>query len=438
VSPRHQMTGSASAGLLSDGTRLISGNLAPAAEDLLTAAQRILERDGYAALTYRRIAEEAGRNQALISYYFGDRAGLVTLLVHWLNRDRLLEMEQAIDAAPSNPEAVIDALLDAQIDMAHDVVGSALWLELAAHVAGDTRIRPRVALVYASYRQLASHAYPEMGPLTDLLIALVDGMALQYALGGHEFGGDGAYAVLRRLSLEWVREHVGASLHQDPPPSTAGSSVSSQKHPDTSRERMHEDAPDNPADALSPSARKVLQSAYRVLKTGGPESLTMGSAAEGSGQSTTNVSYHFGSKTELRNELARLAEFEQWSTWKGWVRQSTTADDGTGRSLVDEPRLLRNLGHMRAFHNLLPLALRNPNLLEEYRGTFASIRALIAGPQIGSGNGSGRRSEEMAVLTVALAYGLAVQLLLDRRGGFATRSFDTWSWMLQRFLSSGE
>ena len=51
---------------------------------LLAAARRIVIRSGYADLSLRRIEKESGANEALVSYYFGNKAGLVSALVDTL------------------------------------------------------------------------------------------------------------------------------------------------------------------------------------------------------------------------------------------------------------------------------------------------------------------------------------------------------------------
>jgi AcrR family transcriptional regulator len=434
VSARRSGAGPAAGGRISDGTRLVTADLAPAAEDLLAAAQSILQREGYGALTYRRIAAEAGRNQALISYYFGDRAGLITLLVDWLNRDRLLDMERTLRAAPPDPAAVTEALLDAHLDLARDIVGSRLWLELAPNVATDSRIRPRVALVYASYRQLAGRAHPDMAPLTDMLVAMVDGMAVQYVLGGPGFDGEGAYGLLRRLSRDWLREK--SSVHERPRchSKTSLGDSADPGAPGDGRQTQGGTPPADPRDTLSSSARKVLQSAYKVVKAGGLESLTMGSAAGTSGQSATNVTYHFGSKAELQAALARLAAYNQWSTWSDWADQ---AEDAHGDDLpvaLEEPRLRRSLGHMRAFYNLIPVSVRDEAMGEDYGNTFAAIRALLADHLADAASGDRVCATHLATLTMAVTYGLALQLLLERDGEFPGTSIRTWGEILQAAL----
>src|SRR6202161_2541478 len=56
---------------------------AAAEEALLDAAERLLAGAGYASVTTRRLAEEAGLNHGLVHYYFGSNE---SLRVHALER----------------------------------------------------------------------------------------------------------------------------------------------------------------------------------------------------------------------------------------------------------------------------------------------------------------------------------------------------------------
>src|SRR5262245_64698057 len=71
-----------------------------AAEDaLLDAAERLLVDVGYARITTRRLAEEAGVNHGLVHYYFGS---MEALLVRALERftERLADRQRELYAGP--------------------------------------------------------------------------------------------------------------------------------------------------------------------------------------------------------------------------------------------------------------------------------------------------------------------------------------------------
>ena len=68
---------------------------------ILAAAFRRLASEGYAALSIREIARDAGVNHALINYHFRTKDHLVIAVLDEANR-RLLERQQQMYAAPGN------------------------------------------------------------------------------------------------------------------------------------------------------------------------------------------------------------------------------------------------------------------------------------------------------------------------------------------------
>ena len=77
-----------------------TGTRAGAEEALLDAAERLLIEAGYAAITTRRVAAEAGVNHGLVHYYFGSNENL---LVQALERftERLIARQRELYAAAS-------------------------------------------------------------------------------------------------------------------------------------------------------------------------------------------------------------------------------------------------------------------------------------------------------------------------------------------------
>src|SRR5579864_3062598 len=69
-----------------------------AEQAFLDAAERLLVSVGYANITTRKLAEEAGLNHGLVHYYFGS---MQELLVQVLERftDRLIARQRAMYAA---------------------------------------------------------------------------------------------------------------------------------------------------------------------------------------------------------------------------------------------------------------------------------------------------------------------------------------------------
>jgi len=84
-------------------------------EELLDAADRIVQRDGPAA-SMRAMAAEAGITKPVLYRYFGDKNGLLTALADRHTRDLLERLRAALrsgDDRRSRAAATIDAYLRA-------------------------------------------------------------------------------------------------------------------------------------------------------------------------------------------------------------------------------------------------------------------------------------------------------------------------------------
>ena len=165
-----------------------------AEQALLDAAERLLISVGYANITTRKLAEEAGVNHGLVHYYFGS---MQELLLQVLERftDRLIERQRQMYAAEG---PFIEKWRHAMAFLEDDASSgySKVWYELQALGWNDPSIRKRVAQVFLTWRRVVADAfekaYDEYGmdrkryPL-DAIVALVgtfnEGMVLEILLG---------------------------------------------------------------------------------------------------------------------------------------------------------------------------------------------------------------------------------------------------------------
>ena len=163
-------------------------------QTFLDAAERLLVDVGYANITTRRLAEEAGANLGLVHYYFGS---MEQLFIRVLERftDRLIERQRQMYAAEG---PFIEKWRHAMAFLEDDASSgySKVWYELQALGWNDPSIRKRVAQVFLTWRRVVADAfekaYDEYGidrkryPL-DAIVALVgtfnEGMVLEILLG---------------------------------------------------------------------------------------------------------------------------------------------------------------------------------------------------------------------------------------------------------------
>jgi AcrR family transcriptional regulator len=173
-----------------------------AEEALLDAAERLLVEVGYAGITTRRLAEEAGVNHGLVHYYFGSNENL---LVRTLERftERLIARQRELYAADLPfAEKWRTAM---RYLVSEDTAYEKVWLELQALAWNNAELRVRLARVNAEWRAVLTEAFEEprreLGiemPL-EALVSLVMTFnlgAIVERLGGIETG--------HRELLDWI------------------------------------------------------------------------------------------------------------------------------------------------------------------------------------------------------------------------------------------
>lgn len=173
---------------------------------LLDAAERLLADVGYAGITTRRLAEEAGLNHGLVHYYFGSNENL---LVRALERftGRLIARQRELYAAglpfPDKWRTAMRYLVS------EDVSYQKIWLELQALAWNNPDIRARLARVNAEWRAVLTEAFDqprrELGitlPLEGLVSLVMTfnlGIMIE-RLGGIQTG--------HRELLDWIEQWI--------------------------------------------------------------------------------------------------------------------------------------------------------------------------------------------------------------------------------------
>jgi AcrR family transcriptional regulator len=173
-----------------------------AEEALLDAAERLLVDVGYAGITTRRLAEEAGVNNGLVHYYFGSNEAL---LVRALERftERLIARQRELYAADL---PIVEKWRTAmRYLVSEDATYEKIWLELQALAWNSADLSARLARVNAEWRAVLTEAFREPHrqlriemPL-EALVSLV--MTFNLGIMVERLGGiDTGHAEL----LEWI------------------------------------------------------------------------------------------------------------------------------------------------------------------------------------------------------------------------------------------
>jgi AcrR family transcriptional regulator len=126
-------------------------------EAFLDAAERLLISTGYAGISVRRLAEEAGANHGLVHYYFGSMEELFLRVLERFT-DRLIERQRAMYATDS---PFIEKWRTAMGYLEEDIEAGypKVWFELQAMAWNHPGMQDRVARVNGEWRAVLTDAF---------------------------------------------------------------------------------------------------------------------------------------------------------------------------------------------------------------------------------------------------------------------------------------
>jgi TetR/AcrR family transcriptional regulator len=170
---------------------------------LLDAAERLLVESGHAAVTTRRLAQEAGVNHGLVHYYFGSIENVLAQVLERFTA-RLIERQRALYASDA---PFLDKWRQAMTYLEADARYQKIWLELQALAWNRPELQGRIARVTEEWRAVLTEALAKARQEHEIelplpaLVALVatfnQGMMLERLIGVGE-----GHAEL----LAWIEE----------------------------------------------------------------------------------------------------------------------------------------------------------------------------------------------------------------------------------------
>lgn len=195
-------------------------SLHPTAQSILRAAYEILEKQGLSELTFDGIAKASGHYKGSITYFFGNKANLVTALADLLSHDIVAESLGAGHRA-SVPERVHEVVsMNARVS--RNIAYLRPFFEIAAQAMRADDLRQRMAKLYDDYRELerrmidpdaAPDVAEEVDKLAVLTLAINDGLSLQHALDPDGFDSEPYW----RYWEELATARLAMNTHQPPP-----------------------------------------------------------------------------------------------------------------------------------------------------------------------------------------------------------------------------
>jgi AcrR family transcriptional regulator len=193
----------------------------------------------------------------------------------------------------------------------------------------------------------------------------------------------------------------------------------------------------DPLPDLPPTAARILEAAGRVLFRDGFRALTFETIAREAGENPALIRYHFGNKAGL---LTALVDSVLYQESVELIENLTTVPAGDQRReqlMRLHEGLPRDRDAYRMFFELIPHILRDDELRPHLRDLFEWYRRLDAWALKEPGDKEPpAHIEPMALLTVAIADGVALQMLADPDLDVGP-AFDLWRRLVLGYVESG-
>jgi AcrR family transcriptional regulator len=161
-------------------------------ERLLDAAERLLVDEGFAAVTTRSVAEEAGVNHGLVHYYFGSMDELFAQVLE-RHTERLIQRQREMYA---RDEPFLEKWRSAMAYLETDAASGyqKVWLELQAMSWNRPQLLERVVRVNREWRGVLTEAFA--------------GAAEEYGLATDDFPIDAAVSLVMTFNQGLILERL--------------------------------------------------------------------------------------------------------------------------------------------------------------------------------------------------------------------------------------
>lgn len=186
---------------------------------------------------------------------------------------------------------------------------------------------------------------------------------------------------------------------------------------------------------LPATAQRLLEGARRVLERSGYSSLTLDAVAREAGETKSLIRYHFGSKQGL---LVALVD---------WLLHTYTEDQQRVAEVLDGDDRVHQLSQSlipmvldtasnRLFFDVISHAVQDPEMRGRAAGLFTLWRQLTVSALLSSqAEGVPKRVMTLASMTIAVADGLALQVLADPESVDIRQAMAVWEACLASVLS---
>lgn len=160
----------------------------------------VIQREGAASATVRRVSQAGGFSIGVITHYFSDKDELIAFAFDWLAEQSFAQLDRSLALAQPG-RARLQAALEFMVPMAQQRSFPAVWLSLWSGAMHNPRLATVHRRYYARWRRILAQCLDEAARLgetgrpvaasdtVDLLAAGVDGLWLAVTFEGKRFSG---------------------------------------------------------------------------------------------------------------------------------------------------------------------------------------------------------------------------------------------------------
>lgn len=181
-------------------------------QSILHYATQVISRNGVEGCSFAELSEVSGFSIGMIQHYFRHRDRLIGAAVEYRIDESLAEWQRIYDDDSNALERLHDLLtFSVQGDTPFEEAWG-FWLQIYAAAHKNTEIRSSVAAVWGSWRGLFVRALEEaveenllrpavdINELATLLVAFIDGLAIQALNGVHSLTPEELVTTLHRVA----------------------------------------------------------------------------------------------------------------------------------------------------------------------------------------------------------------------------------------------
>jgi len=178
--------------------------------EILEAAMRCLGRDGYAATSLQRVADEAGVSKRNVIYYYGSREQLFEAVVHHVGGRLLERVAEAVSGLVEPADIISRGFHQFWDGLTNDRTLLVAWLGLRTEAITNPSLRDTAAWMGDRFRELLSTVIDDAlargrkllldrDALEVLIFASIQGLVLEYLERGDSPELVSAIGSLQRL-----------------------------------------------------------------------------------------------------------------------------------------------------------------------------------------------------------------------------------------------